>query len=48
MMYSGGHSPHDVIIAPKDYAGYIILINTGEKKDLDCRAIKVIIEIALG
>jgi hypothetical protein len=43
MRYSGGSSPFDVLLAPKDYAGFVILINTDKrKKKLNCKPIKVI------
>lgn len=39
MEYSGGSTPNDIFLAPKDHAGYVLLINTaseGEKNNCKC------------
>lgn len=47
MMYSGKNEPDHVFLAPKDFAGYVILINTGQEDQVNCKAYKVILEGAL-
>jgi SET domain-containing protein len=42
MEYSGGNSPGDVFLSPKDFAGYVVLINTG--KDTNCKCLRTVID----
>jgi hypothetical protein len=48
MHYAGSSSPEVVYLAPKDYAGLVTLINTGDKqKQNNCKSRQVVIEGAL-
>ena len=44
MRYSGGGSPKDVFLAPKDFAGYVLLVNTGKKEKCNCISLRLIID----
>ena len=44
MRYSGGGSPKDVFLAPKDFAGYVLLVNTGPKEKCNCISLRLIID----
>jgi hypothetical protein len=43
MRYSGGNTPRDTFLAPKDYCGYIPLMNTGKKKECNCSSLKIVL-----
>jgi len=47
MLYSGKNTPEDVYIAPKDYGGYIILINGKKKNKCNYKRIRAIIAGAI-
>lgn len=41
--HSGGSKMNDSYLAPKDFAGYITLVNTTQKKDCNCVPLRVIV-----
>lgn len=47
MRYTGGDTPEDIYLAPKDYCGYILLMNTSSKSNCNCRSMKVVLDGAL-
>ena len=43
MSYTGGTTPQDVFVAPKDFAGYVLLVNTGNGFTNNCSTLRTII-----
>lgn len=44
MLYSEKNGPRDLFLAPKDFCGYIPLINSSHDKAANCNSLKVILE----
>jgi hypothetical protein len=45
--YTGGSSPRDVFLAPKDFTGWATLINGTNKRNSNCRSPRAIVDRCL-
>ena len=43
MSYTGGTTPSDIFLAPKDCASYVNLINTGDENTNNCKSIRAFV-----
>lgn len=47
MLYSKKNGPKEVYLAPKDFAGYVLLVNSATSETFNCKTVKAVIDSAL-
>lgn len=43
MVLSNKNTPSDIYLAPKDYGGYVLLVNSGKHDNVNCKVQKIIV-----
>lgn len=47
MRYAGKEGPEQVMLAPRDFGGYVMLVNTDKESKVNCQVVKVLLAGAL-
>ena len=47
MRYGEFGGPEEMVLAPRDYSGYVLLVNTAPANRCNCKVIRLIVEGAL-